>query len=237
MKFRKNINPVCIREGGDGNMGYKETAEAKRAKGSKDLKLEDVDSFISTMENLLGKLSEKTEQLPKVDKTGYSECPFAEDLYAYKEESYEKVVEESKKSQPYLSLVEEEIGRCRKNIEHLRLDASSLNLEEAKSRYAGAEQSQKSQYNKAVNQKKRLIDVIKKTSELISTAKKKKWPLERPKQQRYLDPAAAHGDAINRGNAGAPRSQATTPSQATRPNFIGEIDDLISMGPLGRGKS
>ena len=165
------------------------------------------------MEGLLEELFSMATQVPKVKKSGYSECPFAEDLYAYKEQAAAKVIEESKKLQPYLGLVEEEIARCRQNVDQLRTDADTLNLDEPKRRFAAAKQSQESRYNKAINQRKALIDLISRTEELLKLAKTEEWPGGKPKES--FRPPALGG-------------------RTTGSSFNNEINSLISLGPLRR---
>lgn len=196
-----------------------------------DLKLEDVDSFIKHMERLLKELWGKINQLPKVDNSGYSECPFAEDLYAYKEEAAAKVEEESKKLEQFLELVKEEIVRCKHNIEQLRLDRNSLNLEEAKKRYTAAKKSQQSQLNKAVHQQKLLIELIKRSEELLKLAREKKWPLGKPRSRDSFNPAEVLQAAID-GKFSALREPTHIRSRAVRPSFASEVSDLVSLGPL-----
>lgn len=144
------------------------------------LSLKDVDSFIHYMNGLLEELTSKVRVLPKVDQEGNSECPFAEELYAQKDECMEKVERESHKLQHYLVLVEEEIARCRANLERISADASSLTLKEPKERYAVAKRSQESQYNSAVRQRKALLDLIFKTEEVLALARSKSFPGRKP---------------------------------------------------------
>lgn len=206
----------------------------KQTNKNRDLKLEDVDTFLEEMEGLVCELQEKTDQLPKVDKKGQSDCPFAEELYVYKEEAYEKVFKESKKLQPYLKLIEKEIVRCRKNIEQLHVDANSLNLEEPKTNYDVAEQSQKNQCDKAIYQRKRLLDLIKKIDELLELANQKEWPLGKPKHQNSFNPEAVL-EAVADGRM--PGFQPPVPGAYREPipSFREEINGLISIGPLGGG--
>ena len=207
--------------------------QQERSEEHSEVKLEDVDSFIEYMEGLLEELWGKINQLPEVDQNGHSDCHFAEELYAYKEEAAAIVAEESKKLQVYLELVKKEIDRCHHNIDQLRTDRSSLNFDEAKKRYDAAKKAEEKQLNKAILQKKKLIDLIKKAEELLSLAKEKNWPLGEPKRQDSFNPEAVlqgvlDGTLPGLGN----RERVALP--ASRPAFHKEVNDLMSIAFTGK---
>jgi len=195
------------------------------------LSLKDVDSFIHYMNGLLEELSSKVGALPKVDQEGNSECPFAEELYVQKDECMEKVERESQKLQHYLVLVEEEVARCRSNLERISADASSLNLDEAKERYDAAKRSQESQYNNVLRQRKALTDLASRTQKMLALARSKAFPGRNP-QKSFRAPAGAFGGW---GATGSPSG--TSDGIPGRPLFKNEIDSLISLGPLGNKNS
>jgi len=210
-------------------MNFNENIYQAKPKREEDLSLKDVDSFISHVKRLLEELWSKVKVCPKVDQEGNSECPFAEDLYAEKEEFTEKVEKESKKLQPYLRVVEQEIERCSNNLDQLSADSSSLNLDEAKERYAVAKRAQESQYNKALQQRKGLTDLISKTEKIVALARAKTFPGRKP-QKSFRPPAGALGG----WGANGLTTEATAKATASRPSSNSEIDSLISLGPLGR---
>jgi chromosome segregation ATPase len=193
--------------------------------------LEHVDSSTSTGKQLVEELSSKTRELPKVEEDGSSECPFAEALYAQKDESIEKVEKELQELHGYLSLVEQEIARCEGNLQRINADAGSLNLDEAKDKYRVAIRSQESEYNNAVRQRKALIDLIARAEEALALARAKAFPGRKPQKNYRLAPGTF-------GGWGATDS-ASRPSNADPglPSFKDEIDDLISLGPLGKEDS
>ena len=196
-----------------------------------DLSLKDVDSFVHYMKGLVEELFSKIRVLPKVDQEGNSECPFAEDLYAQKDESMEKVEKESQKLPRYLGLVEKEIARCSANLEQISADRSSLNLEEAKEKYNVAKRSQESQYNSAIQQRKALVDLISRTEQALAMARSKEFPGRKP-QKSFRPPAGRLGGWGTSGST----DQASKGS-SPRPSLETEIDTLISLGPLGRRDS
>jgi hypothetical protein len=208
-------------------MRFNANNQQTRPKEVDGLSLKDVDSFIHYMNGLLEELTSKVRALPKVDQEGNSECPFAEDLYAQKDECMEKVEQESQKLQPYLVLVEEEIARCRANLGRISSDASSLNLDEAKERYDAAKRSQESQYNNALRQRKALTDLVSRTKETLALAQSRAFPGRKPPKSSR-PPAGAFGGW---GGTGSRNGASKVPPG--RPSLKNEIDSLISLGPLG----
>ena len=210
-------------------MKINENDQQTRRKEPDDLSLEYVDSSISYKKGLVEELSSKTGQCPKVDQKGRSECPFAEDLYAEKEDVTEKVEKELQKLQRYLMLVEQEIARCSANLEQISADAGSLNIEQAKERYAAAKWSQESQYNKAVEQRNALIDLIARTEKTLAMARSKKFPGRKPQKGFRFPAGGSEGWEATRSANG--EAHETPPD---RTSLKTEIESLISVGPLGR---
>ena len=140
-------------------MESEKTNHGKQEKQPTYMNLEGLDEFINHMEALLDKLTSKANQLPKVDEKGNSECPFAEELYADKEEALTEVAKESKKIEQYLDRVEQEIKRCRKNLDLIRFDRTNLTLDEARKQYDAAKEAQQRELNKFTHLKKRLNDL------------------------------------------------------------------------------
>jgi hypothetical protein len=210
-------------------MKNNENSDKSRPKGQDELSLKDIDSYIHYMHGLLDELETKFKILPKVDQEGNSECPFAEDLYAEKEEFLEKVEKESRKIQGYLRLVEQEIARCRGNLGKIRSDARSLHLDEAKEKYDAAKRAQETQYKKAIQQRTALMDLTSRTAKVLALARSKTFPGRKP-QKGFRPPAGALGGWRPNGSI----KEATDKPPASRPSFESEIDDLISLGPLGR---
>ena len=198
-----------------------------------DVKLEDIDSFIRYMEGLLEELRGKINQLPKVDEEGRSDCHFAEELYAYKEEAAAMVAGQLEKLQTYLELIEKEIKRCRDNIDKLHVDRNSLNYDEAKKRYDAAKEAEEKQLNTAIHQKNSLIDLIKKAEELLSLAKGKKWPLGKPKRQDSFNPEAVLQGVLDGTLPGLQDPNRVLP-RASRPAFHREVNDLMSISLKGK---
>jgi chromosome segregation ATPase len=225
MPPRKGFKPAFIQGKGGGSMQSNENMNQGNPKRQEDLSLNDVDSFISYMNRLLEELSSKVQVCPKVDQEGNSECPFAEDLYAKKEEFSEKVEKESKKIQRYLQAVEQEIDRCSNNLERISADSRSLNGDEAKEKYAIAKRAQEAEYNKAIQQRRALTELISKTEKVLGLARAKTFPGRKPQKSFRPPLGALEGSEAPRFINGV---------TAARPSFKNEVDRLISLGPIGR---
>ena len=193
-----------------------------------DLSIENVDSAIYHMKSLVQDLSNAISVLPKVDEEGNSECPFAETLYAQKDEAAEKVAVELPKLYRCVGVAEREIARCEANLQKINADSGSLNVPEAKEKYNEAIRAQEAQYKKAVERRKALMDTISMAEKGLSVALSKAFPWRKP-QKTYYPPGGAFGGGGPAGSsAGVPKAFHGGPA------FKGEIDNLISLGPLGR---
>jgi hypothetical protein len=232
MPFRKIIGPESKKEG-MGNMEEIETTQDKDTNQYSDLKLEDLNSYIGHVEAVLDELQSKSSQLPKVDEKGNSECPFAEELYAYKEEAVILVKEESIQLRPYLGLVKKEIVRCRKNLEQIRADEANLEVYETKEEYDLAREAQQNGLDHFIGLENTLIDLLIRKDELLKEAgeERNKWPLGKPRRKDPFNPEAIL-NAILDGSYDPlrdPHDPRPLPSRSTPGN---EINSLINLGPM-----
>ena len=196
-----------------------------------DLSLESTDSKIKTVVNLLKALSKKTAELPRVDGKGQSECGWAEDLYAENEELIKKVTQNLKKLREHLSVVEKVITGHRQNLDQIRMDANSLHLSKAKKQYSFAELSQEFLYKKALEKKKALKDIFSWAEKVLNLAHGKRFPGGKPRKKFRPPPEFFRGmagqTANNQTNAGFHAKPASSPS------FSNQINNLMSLGPIG----
>jgi len=132
----------------------------------KALHVKDLKSAMAALEGDLEHLQQKYKVLPKVEEDGSSECPFAEDLYAAKEEAVEKVNDRLQEVRGYLPVIEREIARCSKNLNTISSDQQKLHDENAKEKYQNALHAKQHQYGKAVDQRKALLEMIKRAEQL-----------------------------------------------------------------------
>lgn len=196
-----------------------------------DLSLKSTDSEMKTMVNLLKALSKKTAELPRVDGKGQSECGWAEDLYAENEELIKKVTQNLKKLREHLSVVEKVITGHRQNLDQIRMDANSLHLSKAKKQYSFAELSQEFLYKKALEKKKALEDIFSWAEKVLNLAHGKRFPGGKPRKKFRPPPEFLRGmagqAANNQTNTGFHAKPASSPS------FSNQINNLMSLGPIG----
>jgi len=102
---------------------------------------------------LVAQLEGAMNQLPHVDKTGHSDCHFAEDLFAEKERLEREVLAGVTRMSGYLLTLEKWIDRCKKNIEKVEGDAQRLHHAETQGSYSDAVSHLQTEYRRAVQDK------------------------------------------------------------------------------------
>jgi|APSaa5957512622_1039677.scaffolds.fasta_scaffold56789_2 hypothetical protein len=213
-------------------MKFSDIFEEKRSEEHKPLNLESVDSDVSHMNTLLKKLVSRMKMLPEVDEEGRSEWPFAEGMYAVKENAEKDVALHLIKLQKDLETLEHEIYMCQSNLELIQSDSSHLHLEDVIKSYSNIEGSLEAYYAKAVQLEKVMIDVMDEAKEELRKAGKNKWPLGEPKETPYGQRISFNGF----GNSEVPDLHSLAPSSPS--NMAGslnaEINNLMALGPLGR---
>ena len=212
-------------------MGISKTSYRELSENHTGTSLKDIDSFMKNTEDLLEKLAKKTTELPNVEKDGQSECPFAENLFAEKEEHVETVVRNLKDMKGHLTQLESLIERHRRNLDQIRADSGELQQTSLKENYAFAEVSQEFHYKKALQRRKMLHHLITWAEGVLTLARAKKFPGKKP-QKQFRPPPPLPG-------AMAPSVVATRPPSAPfekeqmRPPLHNEISSLMSVAPLG----
>jgi len=191
------------------------------------------DSAMEQMVGLLQNLSDKTEELPKTDKEGNSECPWAEDKYAEHVELIRRVEEQLYELQQFQTIVNQIVSKHRSNLEQIKNDYNTLNTQTAQQGYSFAEMTARHHLRKAEEHKERLNHMIEWARKVLQFAKEKKFPGGNP-QKQFRPPASFSG-----GGMALPGSMPPAPVQAEPPvRAIPDtgINDLISMGPIGGNK-
>jgi len=192
--------------------------------------LKEIKTYMEALDESIKDLQAATEILPRVDKDGSSECPFAQTLYAQQDEAEEKVIEDLKKASRYLDLVKEEIAMWRRNFNEIEIDADSLNLPQAREEYNKARESTSIQIERNVNLQEELLDLVSRAEEHIQMAQKKEWPLGKPKEGFGQVPTL--GGGLNNNGHTEFKGEASVAPMTQRPALNTEIDSLISLGPL-----
>jgi hypothetical protein len=151
--------------------------------------------------------------------------PETEDQYATKEELEEEVDREVRKLISYMPVLEGRVQRYRQNLGHIEAGSAKLKREEPLESFAEAQEAQRKQYLEAVHDKDSASIVLAEALAVLSVSRKKKFPGRKPVQQSPF-PGAKPGDMPPASRPSNPRIPAG--------NIEGELDGLISLGPLGR---
>ena len=172
-----------------------------------------VDQQIAAVEPLISELESLHPTMPKVKSDGQSECPFAKDLFLYKERLEKELSTEIAMLRRTLGEIEREISRCRRNLDRISADAKSIESAVARSKYAEGMGRQEQEYYEALNMKKEVERVLRRAGETLEASRQKKFPV--PLQ-----------DAPPIGDMSASASTFLPPPDGLRD----EVNDLISMG-------
>src|SRR6056297_1790632 len=191
------------------------------------------DSAIQELVNWTEQLSQKTRELPKVDKDGKSECPYAERLYAEKNELLERVNEKRNTVLQYKGVVDQIISKHRRNLDIIVTDANKIHTRKNKDGYSLAAVSQEYVLKKAIDQRKAIVDALAWSEKIIQAAKFAKYPGKRP-EKKFIPPARQpqENPSHYKNLAKTPESSGLIPETGKLDN---EIENLFSMGPLPPG--
>jgi len=191
-----------------------------------------IDKDIVRAEKLIKNLISKAGQLPKVDSKGYSECPFAEDLYAYKETAAANLTKAVKILRKRIAPAKKEVDRCRQNLDQISSDSRKLHEEHARADYKNAKKAQLSEYNRAILRSKRLFETLKRAEDELKNAEIKKWPSGDPHAEDRFDPGAVLEDVISARKTGMSYSEYAC-ENPQMPSTGKELNSLMAIGPIG----
>ena len=197
-----------------------------------ELRLENVDSFMASLAGLLDTLKTKVNVLPRVDDKGNSECPFAEDLYAERDEAEERVAEALQDASGYMELLDREIARLRGSFGRVQADANSLNSLRAKEEYQNAAQALEHHIGKNLERRKALSELIASAEKLLAFSRAKKWPVDKP--QKSFRPGAVLGGDLTGVRSLGPQASKPIGSGSSATLRDSVLDSLISLGPLSK---
>jgi hypothetical protein len=119
----------------------------------------------------------------------------------------------------------------RKNLEQIRMDANSLHLSKAKKQYSFAELSQEFLYKKALEKKKALEDLFSWAEKVLNLAREKRFPGGEPRKK--FRPPPEFSASMEGRPANNPTNAGFQARPASGPSFANQINDLMSLGPIG----
>ena len=114
--------------------------------------------------------------LPEVDEHGYSECPFARELYEDKEVAARNLEKQFMRLQGYLMPLANEIDRCRKNLEKIKAGGGQIHSGDARNGYERARAVQLKEYNELIALRVKAYDLLDRATKLLKEASQKNWP-------------------------------------------------------------
>jgi hypothetical protein len=171
----------------------------------------------------IDELEEAMTVLPHVEDDGSSECPFAGELYAKKEELEEEVQSAIERMQGYDADLEGEIQRRKTNLELIQTDENRLNLQETQDRYLKAEDELQRQCRHLAQDRDAISVVMARAQGVLKVSEARELP---------------GGESRGRSPVAAPSPESPQrPSAPPRPAPLGqELGGLLSLGPLGQGQ-
>lgn len=187
--------------------------------------LKDVWRKVNEANKLTQKLESQSKSLPRMDEDGGSDCPFAEELYAKKEEVEEKLAAAVQALESCLPLLDREISRCRSNLAIISSDRQKLNSQEAGNGYSAAEGEVTKQLRKAVGDRKSVVNALKRARTALEIAKSQKFPGRKPQRPKI---GGTTSKPVIEPKSTAPGSV----SDISKPSLDSKIEGVLSTGPL-----
>jgi len=125
--------------------------------------------------------------LPKVDKDGYSECPFAEDIYAKKQRHELEVANHLDRLKHEKNEVIKKIHALKNTLTIIDSDRESIHNLSAYEKYEQAEEKKRKEIKCLRAQLERLQLQINDLEILLGITGKKKWPNGNPESDASLN--------------------------------------------------
>ncbi len=173
---------------------------------------------------LVRQLNSVQNSLPHLTEESFI-WPETEDQYAGKEELQSELTGQVRRLLGYMPTLQSRIRRYRHNLERIEADSARLNHNEPIEHYEQAQESQRRRYIEAVYDKDSASIVLAEAQAVLNVARKKPFPGRKPVRQ-YPFKGAKLGDL--------PPGPMTSDPQAPGNGSGGDLDDLISLGPLGQ---
>jgi len=172
---------------------------------------------------LADRVESANNNLPYVDDSQESECPFTEQLYAQKEKLEQELKSKVEVLKRYHKVLSSKVDRCREILQEIQVDSAKLKLQETSKHYSQALEAQQSQYDSAVDNRDAVSVVLKKAQAILNVSRSRKYP-GKTLDEQFPFPAGMPGPLASAAQTPDPQSPAG--------GLSNEISGLISMGPL-----
>jgi len=169
-------------------------------------------------------LERATSGLPYVNEEGESECPFAEKLWAQKEELEKEVSGKLGVLSNHLMQLDAKRLSCIKKMGKIQEDYKKLNIKETSDHYAEAVLRLTDDCHLFEEMKDAVGAVLVRAQAALKMSKKRKFPGRKP--QQFSFPI---------GPSGPSPAHSPSPGSSSKPGGLGnEVTGLVSLGPLGQ---
>ena len=160
--------------------------------------------------------------LPRVEEDGNSECPFAEELYAKKEEAQRDAEICLEKLGGNLAWVDDQIGHCENNLGTISSGQQQLNNDGAKDSFSEAEERLEAFREKLNELRDEIEEAMDKVDKALEESVPKRFPGKIPQEnpQQSVPPTEPYS---------LPDSDS---SQDDSSDADRHLSEMISMGPV-----
>ena len=183
-----------------------------------------LENQLASISQEIQRLERATSSLPYVNDDGESECPFAENLWAQKEELQEKVSGKLGVLSNHLMQLDAKRLSCIKELGKIQEDYEKLNIKETSDHYAEAVLRLTDDCRLFEEMKDAVTAVLVRARAVLKRSEGRKFPGRKP--QQFSFPV---------GPSGPSSAHSPSPGSSSKPGGLGnEVTGLMSLGPLGQ---
>ena len=144
----------------------------------------------------VSKLQNCLSMLPKVNEDGTSECPFAETLYAEKEEAEQTLRSTVNLVRSYVPVIEEALVAAQSDLGQIQDKIGGLSGEEVKEELKDAEREARRLVNEILKDQRWFSDLLSSIQHALGEARAKRFPARAPKKSSVSAPPLAMRQAL-----------------------------------------
>ncbi len=142
--------------------------------------LKEAEKGLESTKKCMEDLDRSVHSLPSVDEDGNSECPFAEELYAQKEELQKTLEARLKDLFEMMKAVDAEIQRCRKNLAVVTAHHDSIHGEKVRDKYSDEEFKLAERIKQLTEIREQIQKAIKAVQKALAESKARYYPGTKP---------------------------------------------------------
>ena len=172
--------------------------------------LKEAEKGLENTKKCMEDLDRSVHSLPSVDENGNSECPFADELYAKKEELQKTLEARLKDLFEMLKAVDAEIARCGKNISVVTAHQDRIHSEKVRDQYSDEELKLAARIKELKGIREQIQKAIKAVQKALAESKARYYPGKKPEKW-----------------PGTPNDSPTPPPKGSDADR--ELDDLLEL--------